>query len=140
MNNSWNCDCILKDFRNFVMKRKLSPSSITCYEPERLSDKTWTEVSSDDFACKPSVRILRRHLLVNDGWNATIHCQITGSPVPAVKWVLDGRIIANLSSSPHSNVLDQKYVIKEVATKEGRICSGLEVLSFQNVTLFGGET
>lgn len=89
--------------------------------PERLSDKSWTEVSYDDFACKPEVRILKRHLLADEGWNVTIDCQVSGIPLPAVKWVLDGRIIANLSAPRHSNGIDQKYVIREVASRKDGI-------------------
>ena len=129
MDNPWSCDCHLKDFCQFVIQRNLSPSPITCYEPERLSDKTWTEVNSEDFACKPSVRILQKYLMVSEHLNTTIECRITGNPVPEVKWVLDGRIIANMSSSPHSRITYQKYVIREAGTTKGRNdCSGSQNL------------
>ena len=113
MENPWSCDCHLKDFRNYVLQKSLSPSPVTCYEPERLSDKTWAELAALDFACKPSARISPRYLVVPAGMNSTIECLITGSPLPDVKWVLDGRIIANMSAPPHSSVLAQKYVITE---------------------------
>ena len=74
MDNLWSCDCHLKDFRQFVIQRHLSPSPITCYEPERLSDKTWTEVNPLDFACKPSVGIQEKYLLVSERLNATLEC------------------------------------------------------------------
>ena len=120
MDNPWSCDCHLKDFRQFIIQRHLSPSPVTCYEPERLSGKTWTEVNSVDFACKPSVRITQKYLMVSERMNATIECLITGSPVPEVKWVLNGRIIANMSSSTHSRITDHKYVIEEAGTIKGR--------------------
>ena len=113
MDNPWNCDCHLKEFRQFVIQRNLSPSPLSCYEPERLSDHTWKETHPDEFACKPTVRLMKRYLIVPSGPSATIQCLITGSPVPDVKWVLDGRIIANLSSSVNSGPQEQQYVIKD---------------------------
>ena len=57
--NPWHCDCRLKNFRDFVVQRKLlvSPRSTLCLEPDRLADKLWTDVNSQDFACKPSVEV-----------------------------------------------------------------------------------
>ena len=61
-----------------LMARRLSPATVSCYEPERLADKVttmifrqgflllktiqgWHEVDAEDFACKPGaeVRIIR---------------------------------------------------------------------------------
>ena len=35
----------------------VSPRSTLCMEPDRLADKLWTDVNSQDFACKPSVEV-----------------------------------------------------------------------------------
>ena len=131
MDNPWSCDCHLKAFRQFVIQRNLSPSPILCYEPERLSDKTWAEVESYDFACKPSVIISDRHLVVPVGENVTLSCLVGGSPVPAVRWVLGGRIIANMSSPLHSSSSRQNNLITEVqgrgGGKEGEKTSSLTI-------------
>ena len=57
--NPWHCDCQLKSFRDFVVHKKLlvSPQLTLCSEPDRLADKLWTDVNSQDFACKPSVEV-----------------------------------------------------------------------------------
>ena len=55
--------------------------------------------------------------------NATLHCKITGNPVPAVKWVLNGRIIQNNTAPLHATNQDQIYVIDDVALSEGTIMS-----------------
>ena len=36
-------------------------------------------------------------------WFDLFQCRISGKPSPAVKWVLNGRIISNLSSPPHAS-------------------------------------
>ena len=53
--------------------------------------------------------------------NATLHCKITGNPVPAVKWVLNGRIIQNNTVPLHSSNQDKTYFIDDVALSEGEI-------------------
>ena len=49
----------MKNFRDFVVQKKMlvSPRSTLCMEPDRLADKLWTDVNSQDFACKPSVEV-----------------------------------------------------------------------------------
>ena len=41
--------------------------------------------------------------------------------VPAVKWVLNGRIIQNNTQPLHSSNMDQIYVISEKALAEGKM-------------------
>ena len=60
------------------------------------------------------------------GLNATLRCKITGNPVPAVKWVLNGRIIQNNSAPLHANNPQQTYVIDDVALSEGTRMSKLK--------------
>ena len=114
------CDCKLKNFRDFVVHKKLLTTQTICLEPERLADKAWTEVTSQDFACKPEVEVSRPKVLGKLGENATLECKIIGNPVPAVKWVLNGRIIQNNSSPLHTKSMEQTYVISEKALAEGR--------------------
>jgi len=118
--NPWECDCHLKKFRDFIVQRELSPSPPSCSEPERLAGKTWSLVDSEEFACKPEVVVPHSYVVARPGWNATLQCRISGNPSPAVKWVLNGRIISNLSSPPHaSSPLERLYSIREVATAAG---------------------
>merc|ERR1719427_1899999 len=120
-NNPWMCDCKLKNFRDFAVHKKLLTSQTICQEPDRLADKAWTEVNSQDFACKPEVEVVRPRVLGVAGQNATLHCKIIGNPVPAVKWVLNGRIIQNNTQPLHSSNMDQIYVISEKALAEGKM-------------------
>ena len=52
------------------------------------------------------------------GANATLQCRILGNPPPAVKWVLNGRVIKN-RSAPLTAKPGQIYLIQSVATMEG---------------------
>ena len=53
------------------------------------------------------------------GANATLQCRILGNPPPAVKWVLNGRVIKN-RSAPLTAKPGQIYLIQSVATMEGK--------------------
>jgi len=130
--NPWMCDCKLKNFRDFVVHKKLLTSETICLEPERLADKAWTQVNSQDFACKPEVEVSRPKVLGKLGENATLECKIIGNPVPAVKWVLNGRIIQNNTSPLHTKNMEQTYVISEKALAEGGIERNLS-LTITNV-------
>ena len=37
--------------------RNLNIPDPKCMEPDRLTDKTWTDVKSLDFACKPTISV-----------------------------------------------------------------------------------
>ena len=54
-----------------------------------------------------------------NGANATLQCRILGNPPPAVKWVLNGRVIKN-RSAPLTAKPGQIYLIQSVATMEGK--------------------
>ena len=104
---------------------------VSCYEPERLADKSWAEIESDDFACKPLAKMNQELVRVGPGqdkslsptlltsvcpslgMNISLECGVMGSPSPAVRWVRGGRILANMSSSPVANVANMKYLIRE---------------------------
>jgi len=122
-NNPWLCDCKLKKFRDLVVKKNLltDPGDTVCSEPERITGQLWSRVTSQDFACKPEVEVTEPVVVGRPGLNATLRCQITGNPVPGVKWVLNGRIIQNNSAPLHSRDPDQVYVIEDLALAEGGI-------------------
>lgn len=135
MDNPWNCDCHLKTFRDFIIKRKLSPAQVSCYEPERLADKSWAEIESEDFACKPLARMSHDQMRASPAVNMSLECQVQGSPSPAVRWVRGGRILANMSSSPVANVANMKYIIREQTSVIGDSVTVNSSLIIQNVSV-----
>ena len=109
------------NLRDFTIKRNLSPSAVSCYEPERLADKTWAQLDSDEFACKPSSWCGTGLVGGRPGSNVSLECSVSGSPVPAVRWVRSGRILANLSTPPLSNLPELKYIILHTSALAGMI-------------------
>ena len=86
--NPWNCDCHLKNFRDWVVFRGLYTYPTSCAEPERLADKLWQDVDPKDFACKPDIHVPQSVVFSQPGANVTLSCFIIGNPMPDAKWVL----------------------------------------------------
>lgn len=91
--NMWNCSCELKDFRNFVIDKKLTTDT-KCHYPDALRDKPWTDVGEDEFACKPRILMPRGSAYVRASKeNETLVCQVRGSPRPNVEWLFGNRLV-----------------------------------------------
>lgn len=91
--NIWNCSCELKDFRNFVVDKKLTTET-KCHYPDSLRDKLWTEVSEDEFACRPRILAPRGSAYVKASReNETLVCQVRGSPLPNIEWLFGNRLV-----------------------------------------------
>ena len=57
-----------------------SASQVSCYEPERLADKAWAEIGSEDFACKPWAGVrsgAAGAVRVTPGINVSLECEVT---------------------------------------------------------------
>ena len=83
-----------------------------------MAEKPWEKVESQEFACRPEVVVVEPRVYAVSGSNATLQCRILGNPPPAVKWVLNGRVIKN-RSAPLAAKPGQLYLIQSVATREG---------------------
>lgn len=114
-NNPWMCDCHLKEFRDWTISRKLYAIPTACVEPPVLNGKHWSDLNSDDFACKPQILYPPFGTTVEvDGGNVTLTCQVQGNPMPEVHWVFSSRIIGNYSRRTYG---DQRYVVTESTDK-----------------------
>ncbi len=71
-----------------MVNRGLYTYPTACVEPERLTDKLWSDVDAKDFACKPEIRVPQSVVFSQPGANVTLGCFISGSPMPDAKWVL----------------------------------------------------
>jgi hypothetical protein len=110
-NNPWMCDCHLKEFRDWTISRNLYAVPTSCAEPPVLNGKHWSDLNSDDFACKPQILYPPFGTTVEvDGGNVTLTCQVQGNPMPDVHWVFSSRIIGNYSRRTYG---DQRYVVTE---------------------------
>ena len=52
---------------------------MSCYEPERLADKAWAEIGSEDFACKPWAGVRSGAVRVTPGINVSLECEVTSN-------------------------------------------------------------
>lgn len=110
-NNPWVCDCHLKEFRDWTVARGLYAQPTACAEPPVLHGKHWSDLNSDDLACKPQILYPKGSTTVEvNGGNVTLVCQVQGNPMPDVHWVFNSRIIGNYSRRIYG---DQRYVVTE---------------------------
>lgn len=94
--NPWNCDCKLKNFRNWYVKNNPNRKSLQCKSPYSLHDHNWEAIHEDAFGCAPILRILNEDVSLSDlESNITFKCFTTGDPRPTIGWQLDGKEIEN---------------------------------------------
>lgn len=114
-NNPWVCDCHLKEFRDWIVNRGLYAPPTSCVEPLFLSGKYWSDLNSNDLACKPQVLFPAAGTTVEvDSGNVTLMCQVQGNPIPDVHWVFNSRIIGRNSSRTYG---DERYLVRESIDK-----------------------
>lgn len=89
--NPWRCDCDLRGFRDWFLASKLHSVSLTCAEPESLSNKVWEDVTSGEFACPPQVfGFPPQQVQAEAGGNISFGCHVLGDPEPQVSWLYEG--------------------------------------------------
>ncbi|XP_017011089.2 leucine-rich repeat-containing protein 24 [Drosophila takahashii] len=89
--NAWNCSCELQDFRDFAINKRLYTPPTDCQEPPQLRGKLWSEVPSENFACRPRILGSVRSFVEANHDNISLPCRIVGSPRPNVTWVYNKR-------------------------------------------------
>lgn len=84
-NNPWNCNCELKSFRDWTIRRKLYTKPTTCHEPPSMAGKMWNEVLSNEFACRPKILYVGPATKIEMGkGDVTLSCKASGIPQPEV--------------------------------------------------------
>ncbi|EDW26912.1 GL14526 [Drosophila persimilis] len=89
--NVWNCSCELQAFRDYVISKRLYTPPTACQEPAQLRGKLWSEVPSENFACRPRILGTIRSFFEANQDNITLPCRIVGTPHPNVTWVYNKR-------------------------------------------------
>ncbi|XP_062138313.1 uncharacterized protein LOC133847353 [Drosophila sulfurigaster albostrigata] len=102
--NAWNCSCELQEFRDFTIANRLYTPPTDCHDPPQLRGKLWSEVPSENFACRPRLlgEVLN-HVESNRG-NITLPCQFMGSPLPNVTWIYNKRQLNPSHNDPHVRI------------------------------------
>lgn len=98
--NPWLCDCRLRATKLWLTENNIPyPVAPTCSGgPERVIDKSFSELHVDDFACKPEMLPVRRHVEAVSGDNATINCRTGAIPAATITWYWNGRLLNNNSA------------------------------------------
>ncbi|XP_046604913.1 leucine-rich repeat, immunoglobulin-like domain and transmembrane domain-containing protein 2 [Neodiprion virginianus] len=98
--NPWKCDCHMRDIKIWLLKRNI-PTLVApaCRGgPDQLLDKMFSELSVDDFACRPVLLVVTRYAEATIGENASIVCRVSAVPPAQIKWYWNGRMLANHSA------------------------------------------
>lgn len=95
--NPWLCDCRLRATKLWLTDNNIPyPVAPTCSGgPERVIDKSFSDLHVDDFACKPEMLPVRRHVEAVSGENATISCRTGAIPAAMITWYWNGRLLNN---------------------------------------------
>lgn len=98
--NPWLCDCRLRATKLWLTENNIPyPVAPICSGgPERVIDKSFAELHVDDFACKPEILPVRRHIEAVNGENATIICRTGAVPSATITWYWNGRLLNNNSA------------------------------------------
>jgi hypothetical protein len=98
--NPWLCDCRLRTTKLWLTENNIPyPMPPVCSGgPERVIDKSFAELHVDDFACKPEMLPMRRHIEAVSGENATIVCRTGAVPAAVITWYWNGRLLNNNSA------------------------------------------
>ncbi|KAK7086145.1 hypothetical protein SK128_004725, partial [Halocaridina rubra] len=99
---------------------------VTCFSPERVSGRKWETIIESELACLPELILPQTEVPVVPGQNASLTCRAMGDPLPQVKWVLNGRVLTNMSVTPFLQT-EQRYILSEVV-EEGERGSKLTII------------
>ncbi|XP_034942753.1 leucine-rich repeat-containing protein 4C [Chelonus insularis] len=97
--NPWICNCDLREMKVWLVKHNL-PTLIApvCQGPDQLRNKAFTELTIDDFACRPVLMIASRYAEATIGENASIVCRVSAVPPAKIKWYWNGKLLTNYSA------------------------------------------
>ncbi|XP_070062757.1 leucine-rich repeat-containing protein 24 isoform X2 [Drosophila virilis] len=104
--NAWNCSCELQQFRDFAMAKRLYTPPTDCREPAQLRGKLWSEVPSENFACRPRILGSVRSFVEANHDNITLPCRIVGTPRPNVTWIYNKRQLNPGPNDHHIRILN----------------------------------
>lgn len=115
--NPWICDCRLRDLKIWLAKNKML-STPSCSAPARLTGRPFSELAIEEFACKPEILPISRHIEANVGENTTITCRTEAIPSAVINWYWNGRLLQNGS---HFNSHQKIYIFEEGDAKKRSI-------------------
>ncbi|RXG58377.1 Leucine-rich repeat-containing protein 24 [Armadillidium vulgare] len=129
--NLWVCDCKLKRLIHWIQREKIGEAEISCHSPERMAGKLWLDINERELACAPEIFVPQTEVPINLGGNATLSCGAKGEPLPQMRWVLDGRLLTNMTelTIPYSeSEPNVKFILHEELEDDGLLWTNLSVI------------
>jgi len=84
--NPWTCNCMLAELHFKLRLANSIPADTMCSAPLALLEKTWDELDTSAFLCKPDMSV--QDLVTSEvGFTVTMSCNVTSSPDTEVMWV-----------------------------------------------------
>ena len=122
--------------RKFPMEASKNNKEVTFHSCSflRLQGKPWDAILPAEFACKPELTVPVERVFGSEGVDVTLACNIVGSPVPQVRWVMDGRILNN-NTSPAA-FATQRYLLREQAVSHDGVERWYNLVSLSESRMF----
>ncbi|XP_055389879.1 leucine-rich repeat-containing protein 24-like [Condylostylus longicornis] len=145
--NPWQCNCNLRNFRNWYIRSNLNSISLTCEGPYPHKSKHWENIDGKYFGCQPKVEIFRNYDVryIDTGTNTTFSCLVNGDPLPEVAWEFNGKAVNNDNTATNQLILSNNkfwsnLTIFNVTSLDGGTytCSAQNIIgtSSQNISLY----
>lgn len=111
--NPWHCDCHLKSFRDWSIRKKLYTKPTACTTPRELQGNEWDEISEEKFACRPEIHSIGS--AVGSGGSAQLWCHAVAEPAPEITWFRLQRTLTNgtkrIQGSSSSTADSKTYIL-----------------------------
>lgn len=109
--NSWYCDCRLKEFHEWFIKSNLGNEEVTCSGPEEKIKVSWRDIKTEDMSCKPKAISSPNIIRTEAGAEISFGCFVRGDPVPTVTWTFRDTDIDN--DTKYNEIFVSKYSIEQ---------------------------
>lgn len=128
--NPWYCDCNLRPVKIWLTAKNIPhPVHPVCSGgPTRVLNVSFKELTTDDFACKPEIKLKQEARYVEGviGENTTVTCRVESVPEAKITWYWNGRQVIN-NTAPFGHY--QRVLIVENGQMDKR--SSLIVINAQ---------
>lgn len=133
--NPWFCDCRMRIAKLWLTEKNipLTVSPVCSAGPDSTIGRKFTDLNVDDFACKPEMLPVTRHIKVFSSHNATVKCKAYAVPAAKIKWYWNGKLVENHYNSINTGGARAVSTISSSAIGGGLLSSSPSTSSTQSV-------